>query len=247
MVRRRLSNGAITALVGSALLVGALAGPGGASAQTMQPAPTAGEGAPKPADAAPPPAPPDTGQPAAPAPAPPAAGGTQAVGGLPTLVPGPTDSGNIDEVVLPAKPAAVLSGKTTWDEGFKTIFASFKTIESELVKAGIKPAGRPLTIFVNTDDTGFSFEAMVPIAAVPEGKSELTPTIKFGPTPAGKALRFTHRAPYDDIDNTYEAITAYLDAKDIAVKDSFIEEYGTDPKDPSDPDLQINIFVQPSE
>lgn len=243
MARRRLSRGAIAALVGSALQAGALAVSVGASAQTAQPAPSAGEVAPKPPAAAPAPATPSADQ----QPAPPAAARQPAAAGLPTLVPGPTDSGNIDEVVLPAKPVAVLSGKATWDEGFKTIFDAFKTIEAELAKAGIKPAGRPLTVFVNTDDSGFNYEAMVPIAAAPEGKTELTPTIKFGTTPSGKALRFTHRAPYDDIDNTYEAITAYLDAKDIAVKDSFIEEYGTDPKDPSDPDLQINIFVQPSE
>jgi effector-binding domain-containing protein len=41
-------------------------------------------------------------------------------------------------------------------------------------------------------------------------------------------LRFVHRGPYDDIDSTYETVTAYLDAKNIEVKDFFVEEYVSD-------------------
>lgn len=165
--------------------------------------------------------------------------------GLPTLVPGPSDAGNIDEVELAQKPAVVLTGKSTWDDGFKTIFDSFKKISDELGKAGIKPAGRPLTVFLETDDSNFSFQAMVPIDKAPTDKTSLTPDIRFGVTVGGKALRFTHKAPYDDIDNTYEAITAYLDAKGITVKDAFIEEYVNDPSSASDENLSINIYVQP--
>lgn len=165
---------------------------------------------------------------------------------LPTLVPGPTESGNIDEVTLEGKPAAVMAGTSTWDDGFTKIFNSFKTINAALAAAGVKPAGRPVTVFLTRDENDFTFAAMVPIASVPEGKAELTPDIKFGTTPAGKMVRFTHKAPYNEIDNTYEAITAYLDAKNIAVKDTLVEEYGTDPKDPDDPELQINIFVEPN-
>lgn len=165
--------------------------------------------------------------------------------GLPTLLPGPSDAGNIDEVVLPAKPAVVLTGTSTWDDGFLTLFDGFKRIAAELSKAGIKPAGRPLTVFLETDDTDFRFEAMVPIEKAPDDRTALTSDIRFGTTPSGKAFRFTHKAAYEEIDNTYEAITAYLDAKGITVKDAFIEEYVTDPKDASDEDLGINIYVQP--
>ncbi len=164
---------------------------------------------------------------------------------LPTLLPSPSDAGNIDEVELPGRPAAILTGKSNWDDGFKTIFDSFKKIADELKKAGIKPAGRPLTVFLETDDSNFSFQAMVPIEKAPDGTPSLTPDIRFGVTISGKSLRFTHKAPYDDIDNTYEAITAYLDAKGITVKDAFIEEYASDPSGPGDENLAINIYVQP--
>ena len=64
-------------------------------------------------------------------------------------------------------------------------------------------------------------------------------------TPAGRALRFVHKGPYEDVDSTYDMIEIYLEAKGIVVKDPIIEEFVNDPKDASDPDLELNIFVQP--
>lgn len=184
---------------------------------------------------------PATGQPS-PAPAAPAAPTGRA-----TLFPNQGDPANVDEGLLTAKPAAILQGTSIWDEGFAKLKEAFAKIEDELKKAGIAPAGRPLTLFVHTDDQGFRFEAMVPVTEVPDGKSELTPEIKFGKTPEGKAFRFVHKDAYDEIDGTYETITAYLDAKNIESKDAFIEEYLTDLTESQDTGLEVNIYVQPKE
>jgi effector-binding domain-containing protein len=160
-------------------------------------------------------------------------------------VPGPGDPANADEVTLPGKPAAVLSGTSTWDDGFTNLKNAFRKIEEELTRAAITPAGRPITVFLETDDLGFRYEAMIPIPQAPEGRATLTPEIRFGKTPEGKAFRFVHKDAYEDIDSTYETITAYLDAKSIVVKDAFIEEYVTDLTEATDPNLEVNIFVQP--
>jgi effector-binding domain-containing protein len=202
-----------------------------------QPAPQAQTPSPAPAPQAEPPA---TPAPAQTAPAPVTAGRS-------TLFPNPGDPTNVDEGVLVAKPAVVLQGTNTWDEGFTNLKNAFAKIETELKKAGIAPTGRPLTVFVHTDDAGFRYEAMIPITQAPEGKSELTPEIKFGKTPEGKSFRFIHEDAYDEIDGTYETITAYLDAKDIVSKDVFIEEYVSDLTDAQDTNLKVNIYVQPKE
>jgi effector-binding domain-containing protein len=165
--------------------------------------------------------------------------------GRPSLVPNAGDPVDVDEVTLPAKPAAVLAGTSTWDDGFQTLKTAFGRIEAELAKAGIAPAGRPITVFVQTDDNGFRYEAMVPIERAPEGRPNLTPDIRFGTTPSGRALRFVHKGPYDDIDSTYETVTTYLDAKNIEVQDSFVEEYVTDLTSSEDEDLTVNIFALP--
>jgi effector-binding domain-containing protein len=203
-----------------------------APAQPAAPAPALGQ-APTTANPAP-------AAPASPAPAPSATA-------RPTLIPTPGDPTGVEEVVLPGKPAAIVTGMSNWEDAFANLKGVFRKIEDSLARAGIAPAGKPLTVFVQTDDKGFRYEAMIPIAQVPEGKAELTPEIKFGKTPEGKAMRFVHKDAYDEIDGTYETITAYLDAKDIVAKDAFIEEYVSEMTEPSDTDLEINIYVQPKE
>src|SRR3712207_7035507 len=58
----------------------------------------------------------------------------------------------------------------------------------------------------------------------PEGKTELTPEVKFGKTPEGKSFRFVHKDAYDEIDGTYETITAYLDIKEIVRSEEHTSE-----------------------
>jgi effector-binding domain-containing protein len=216
-MERILATAALAALLGSA----------GTSSLLGQTAP------------GPAPLPPPAGAPAAPAPAAPATNGRA------TLLPNPGDPVNVDEVVLPGKPAAVMAGSSPWDEGFQNLQNAFRRIEGEAGKAGLKLVGRPVAIFTQTDDQGFKFEAMIPIDRVPDGRLVLTPEVKFGRTPDGKALRFVHKGSYEEVDTTYETITAYLDAKGVVVKDAFIEEYVNDVPDGADPNLEINIFVQP--
>jgi effector-binding domain-containing protein len=52
-----------------------------------------------------------------------------------------------------------------------------------------------------------------------------------------------HRGSYDAMDTTYEAITNYLDDRQIDAKDSFIEEYTTDPLTSNQNQLVIDVFV----
>jgi effector-binding domain-containing protein len=207
-------------------------------AQTS-PSPASAQPAP-PADTPATPAQPQAPATVQPAPAPVTAGRS-------TLFPNPGDPTDVEQGVLVAKPTVVLPGTSTWDDGFTNLKNAFAKIEDELKKAGIAPTGRPLTVFIHTDDAGFRYEAMVPIAQAPEGRTELTPEIKFGKTPEGKSFRFVHKDAYDEIDGTYETITAYLDAKDIVSKDVFIEEYVTDLTDAQDTNLEVNIYVQPKE
>jgi len=216
-----------------------------ALAQTPPAAPPpAAPEAPASAPATPPAAP---QAPADPAPATPPASAPVQPTGRTTLFPGPSDPTGVEEGVLLSKPTVVLSGISTWDDAFDNLKNAFVKIEGAMKKAGIDPAGRPLTIFVDTDDNGFKYEAMVPIAKVPEGKTELTPEIKFGKTPEGKSFRFVHKDAYDEIDGTYETITAYLDIKEIVAKDAFIEEYVSDFTDSQDTNFEVNIYVQPKE
>jgi effector-binding domain-containing protein len=156
----------------------------------------------------------------------------------------PASEGSTGEIVdLPARPFAYVEGKADRDEIYSAILGSLGLVKKEMEKAGVIPAGRPLAVFVESDDTGFTYHAGYPLEAAPEGKSSLSDGVKIGQTPSGKAMRFEHQGAYADIDATYDAITAYLDEKGIDAQDSFVEEYANDVKDADDPTLQVNIYV----
>jgi effector-binding domain-containing protein len=154
------------------------------------------------------------------------------------------DPSDVDPVVLVAKPVLILAGQASWDQGFQRLTESFRVLREEAGKSGLAIAGRPLALFVETDDNGFRFEAMLPVDRPPE-RPPTANGVRAGLSLAGPSLRFVHTAPYDDIDSTYETITAYLEAKSIVVKDAFLEEYVSELTDPGDPNLEINVYVQP--
>jgi effector-binding domain-containing protein len=179
--------------------------------------------------------------PAAQTPAPPAAAETP--GATPEAGKPGSDSSTGETVDLSPRAFAYIEGKAEKDEIYSAILGSLGLVKRDLDKAGLKPAGRPMAVFVESDDSGFRYHAGYPLDAAPDGKPALSDAVKIGQTPGGKSMRFQYAGAYGDIDATYDAITAYLDEKGIDAQDSFIEEYVNDVKDADDPTLQVNIYV----
>ncbi len=146
-----------------------------------------------------------------------------------------------EEVTLPEKTIIYFKGTGNWDSAFETIVDAFKNVNAVLAKQGIKAAGSPMTIYTSTDDTSFQFEAAVPVTDPPANAPQ--GDIAVGQSPSGRAYKFVHHGSYDAMDTTYEAITNYLDEKQLEAKDLFIEEYVTDPVTTPEDKLVINIYV----
>jgi effector-binding domain-containing protein len=146
-----------------------------------------------------------------------------------------------EPVTLPERTIIYLKGYSRWDNAFDTLVDAFKSLHEYLDKQALQPSGPAITIYTQTDDSGFSFEAALPVAQAP--KDPPKGDIAVGPAPAGKALKFVHRGSYDAMDTTYEAITNYLDDKQLEAKDLFIEEYATDPVKTEPGKLVVNVFV----
>jgi effector-binding domain-containing protein len=145
-----------------------------------------------------------------------------------------------EEIALESKQVVILKGSASWDSAFDTLIDSFKTLSGLLDKQGIKPTGNPMIVYTSTDDSGFSYMAEIPVDQEPKN---LTKGMSMGKSPEGKALKFVHRGSYDNMDNTYEAITNHLDEKKLEAKDTFIEEYITDPLKTEEDKLVINVYV----
>src|ERR1041385_605810 len=145
-----------------------------------------------------------------------------------------------EEITLTAKTAVVLKGSAKWDSAFETLTDSLKKLAALLEKQGIKPSGNFMIVYTSTDDDGFTYQAEIPVDQEPKN---LPRDVSIGKTPEGKALKFVHRGSYDNMDNTYEAITNHLDDKKLEAKDTFIEEYITDPLKTAEDKLVINVYV----
>jgi effector-binding domain-containing protein len=145
------------------------------------------------------------------------------------------------EVTLTPKTIIYLKGNSTWDKALETLQDAFKSLYALIEKQGIQRAGQPMTVYTQADDTGFAFQAAVPIAEAP--KDPPKGDIQVGQSPGGKALKFIHRGSYDAMDNTYEAITNYLDEKRLEAADVFIEEYQTDPVTTPEDKFVVTVYV----
>ena len=179
-----------------------------------------------------PPAPAQTQPPATPAPSAPPT----------TAAPAPRPGDPFgEEVTLTAKTIVFVKGSANWDSAFETLVEAFKKINAELAKQGVKPSGPPMTIYTSTDDTGFEFQAGVPVAEAPKGA--LPEGLAIGKSPEGKALKFMHRGSYDAMDSTYEAITNHLDERRLEARDLFVEHYVTDPLTTPEDNLVIEVYV----
>jgi effector-binding domain-containing protein len=175
---------------------------------------------------------------AAPA-APPAAAETPATP-PPAVAPVQTADPFGDEITLTPKTVVIVKGNANWDSAFDTLIDSFKALSALLDKQGIKPSGNSMIVYTSTDDTGFTYLAEIPVE---QDAKNLTKDMSMGKSPEGKALKFVHRGSYDNMDNTYEAITNHLDDKKLEAKDTFIEEYITDPLKTAEDKLVINVYV----
>jgi len=156
--------------------------------------------------------------------------------------PGVPDDSSATTLELTPRPVAYVNANAEWANGFKSVMGEIAKVDAAVKKAGLTQAGHPFALFLATDDKSFQFEAMVPLAGKPEAK-DLSDGVKIGESPAGKAIKFLHRGAYDDIDSTYELITAFLDEKGLESQNRFIEEYLTDTTEPDDANLEADIYV----
>ena len=193
------------------------------------------------AQPAPTPAPPAASTPATPAAPAPSASPTTAPPAA-AAAPAPVQTADPfgEEITLTPKTVVVIKGTANWDSAFDTLVESLKSLSALLDKQGIKPSGNSMIVYTSTDDSGFTYLAEIPVDQEPKN---LTKAMSMGKSPDGKALKFVHRGSYDNMDNTYEAITNHLDDKKLEAKDTFIEEYITDPLKTAEDRLVINVYV----
>lgn len=162
----------------------------------------------------------------------------------PAEAPKPLAEGGAGEIRdVAARPVLRLKGQSTWDEGFVSLKKAIAALEAETKRLNLPREGNPLAYFVDSDDLGFTFEIMLPLAAaVPAGT---TPGTGFdvAQSPGGRAVVFPNEGAYDEIDTAYEALTAWLDDKNLVSTGKFLEEYEFIPEKSDETTMRLKIVV----
>lgn len=140
-------------------------------------------------------------------------------------------------------PVVRFKGQSTWDEGFNALKKAIADLEAEAKRLNLPRAGNPMAYFVDSDDLGFTYEAMLPLASAPAAGTAFGAGFDHVMSPSGRAAIFSNEGAYDDIDTAYEALTAWLDDKKLVATGKFLEEYEFIPEKSEDTTMKLKIVV----
>lgn len=102
-------------------------------------------------------------------------------------------------------------------------------------------AGAPLTIDTGTSDTGYLFDAAIPINGRPARPVPPDSRVQLKQTYGGKVLKVALRGPYSQIPSTYDKIAAYIAAHGIETNGNPWDEFANDPMSVKESEILTNI------
>jgi len=120
-----------------------------------------------------------------------------------------------------------------------TLAAAYQEILTFMFDNGIEMAAQPMTITRAWDESGYSFDAAIPVVMQ---EVELTGKVQAGTSPSGKVVRVIHRGPYDQMRPTYEKLSAYMTANGLREGPVSWEQYISDPGDTDEENLVTHIY-----
>jgi effector-binding domain-containing protein len=149
-----------------------------------------------------------------------------------------------ETVQTKSQPMIYVSYRATMDSGEigQKMGEAFQTLGTFIGINNIEVAGPALAVYSDYTETGMKMGIGFPVAAAALGKA--TGEIKAGTTPAGKAMKFVHRGPYDKLRETHGEIEAHFETEGLPMAPVAWEVYVTDPNTTPDADLVTEIFCR---
>lgn len=148
----------------------------------------------------------------------------------------------VDTTAVPVAYVASTSGKGE-TEIATAIGAAFGQVGKYMATAKMKQAGPVMTINTKWDDSGYGFDAAVPIDHMPETLPAADGPVKVKQTYAGKALKVVHKGAYRTMMNDYAQLEAYAAAHGYERPSPPWDEYVSDPGKTTEADLITNIYM----
>ena len=117
--------------------------------------------------------------------------------------------------------------------------SAYLEIMSFMNENDIKIAAQPMTITRAWNESGYAFDAAIPVDRL---DVELTENVRAGSSPSGRVVRVIHHGAYDQMRPTYEKLSAYMIANGLEEGPVSWEQYISDPGQTDSPDLITHIY-----
>jgi effector-binding domain-containing protein len=150
-----------------------------------------------------------------------------------------------EEVEVRQSPLIYVEASCGTDEReIQATFASaFARLTSFVAKHRLEPDGPPRTINHEWGESGYRFDAAIPLPAVPDIQVPVGSPVRVKSSYAGKALRVVHRGAYDGMRATYDRLFACAAAYGFEPAGPPWDEFVNDPGDFPEADLLTQIYL----
>lgn len=152
------------------------------------------------------------------------------------------------EVVTVAAKDVIITRSSAKAADNDAISAALGAANQKLLNYGmtneLQIGGAPLAITIShSPDGDWVFDAAMPLAEKPAKAVAEADGVKVAATYAGRAVKLTHKGPYNTMNETYARIHAYTKAQGLTEKSVAWEEYVGDPSETPDAELLTNVYI----
>ena len=106
----------------------------------------------------------------------------------------------------------------------------------------LAPAGQPISINKSWDESGYVFDAGIPLESAPETEIGQDSAVQIGQTYGGKVLKVVHTGAYDGLPATYDKIEAYMAAHGMEATGPAWDEWFSDPGETPEAELITYVY-----
>ena len=140
---------------------------------------------------------------------------------------------------LTAQPILGIRASVAMNEIGQAMGSLFGEVHGYIQQNGGARAGMPLAIYHSAPDTTVDLECAIPVSAPMTGAGR----VRAGELPAGAAVTVTHVGPYDNLPQSWSALTAWMKTEGLQPSGPPWEVYVTDPgAEPDSSKWRTDIF-----
>ncbi|MCY3958921.1 MAG: GyrI-like domain-containing protein [Chloroflexi bacterium] len=138
-----------------------------------------------------------------------------------------------------AQPMLAIRATSTMDKLEELMGSLFGEVYGCIQESGAQPVGMPFSRYHSMDGATVDLECGMPVASPMDGKGR----VEAGELPAGTVATVTHLGPYNNLPQSWSALTEWMGSQGLEPAGAPWEVYVTDPgAEPDQSKWRTDIF-----